>query len=208
VTGSPFPSGGSNPVGYSVSPAGSKLFSALGPSNQIGVYDIDPTTGGLTPIPASPFDSGMAGELIDSVMGRSGTRLFVAGRSGPDNIGVYDIAAGGTPTPVAGSPFQSGGTTAETVAIDNTNNLLFVANSDSRNISVFSINPTTGALTAVSGSPFATGDTGGSIGGMSFVVPSSTTVPTMNEWGTIMFVTLLGIGSVYYLRRPKGDIFS
>jgi hypothetical protein len=30
-----------------------------------------------------------------------------------------------------------------------------------------------------------------------------TTVPTMNEWGMIIFIAIAGFGSVYYLRRQK-----
>jgi 6-phosphogluconolactonase (cycloisomerase 2 family) len=204
VAGSPFPAGGGAPLGYCVSPDGSKLFSALGIPNQLGVYNINPTTGGLTPIPGSPFASGMSGFLVDSVRNGSGTRLFVVGRTGPNDIGVYNIAGDGTPTPAAGSPFQSGGTTAEVVAINNTGSLLFVANGDSRTVSVFSINAATGALTAVPGSPFATGATSGFIGGMSFALaPPAPVVPTMNAWGAMILIVLLGIGSVYFLKRPS-----
>ena len=28
-------------------------------------------------------------------------------------------------------------------------------------------------------------------------------IPTMNEWGMIMFVVLAGLGAVYYIRRQK-----
>ena len=31
----------------------------------------------------------------------------------------------------------------------------------------------------------------------------ATTVPTMNEWGMIIFLLLAGLGAVYYLRRQK-----
>ena len=33
--------------------------------------------------------------------------------------------------------------------------------------------------------------------------PTVTTVPTLNEWGMIIFIMLAGVGSVYYLRRQK-----
>jgi hypothetical protein len=35
----------------------------------------------------------------------------------------------------------------------------------------------------------------------SFGDPPTTAIPTMNEWGMIIFLVLAGIGSVYYLRR-------
>lgn len=33
--------------------------------------------------------------------------------------------------------------------------------------------------------------------------PGRTGIPTMNEWGMIIFMALAGVGSVYYLRRKK-----
>ncbi len=35
------------------------------------------------------------------------------------------------------------------------------------------------------------------------VVPGATIVPTMTEWGMIIFVVLAGLGSIYYMRRQK-----
>ena len=39
-----------------------------------------------------------------------------------------------------------------------------------------------------------------------FQIISITAVPTMTEWGMIIFTVLLGIGSVYYLRRQRAAI--
>jgi len=39
-------------------------------------------------------------------------------------------------------------------------------------------------------------DQGGSANGVA-------NVPTMNEWGMIIFMALAGLGSVYYLRRQR-----
>jgi 6-phosphogluconolactonase (cycloisomerase 2 family) len=46
------------------------------------------------------------------------------------------------------------------VALDPSSSFLFVANKVDNTISVFSVNANTGALTAVSGSPFAAGGAG------------------------------------------------
>jgi hypothetical protein len=32
---------------------------------------------------------------------------------------------------------------------------------------------------------------------------TATAVPTMNEWGMIIFMALAGLGAAYYLRRQK-----
>ena len=34
-------------------------------------------------------------------------------------------------------------------------------------------------------------------------VPVATPVPTLNEWGTILFMLFAGLGSVYYLRKYR-----
>jgi 6-phosphogluconolactonase len=68
-------------------------------------------------------------------------------------------------TSVAGSPFQAGtgsaltSTTTEpnSVTTDPSDKFLYVANAYSNDISAFTINPSTGALTPVPGSPFTTG---------------------------------------------------
>ena len=60
-------------------------------------------------------------------------------------------------TPVPGSPFSTGGTSAERLAMDPAGEFLFVANSVSNNVSVFSLDLDTGALALVPGSPFAAG---------------------------------------------------
>ena len=36
------------------------------------------------------------------------------------------------------------------------------------------------------------------------VIPTS--VPTLSEWGMIIFMVLMGLGSIYYLRRRRTNI--
>jgi len=88
-------------------------------------------------------------------------------------------------TALAGSPFPAGGAGGaffvgvNSIALSVASNLLFVSNAGSNSISVFSVNPTTGVLSAVAGSPFAnTPGTGG--GGPAPLVT--------NQAGTLLFV--------------------
>ena len=37
-----------------------------------------------------------------------------------------------------------------------------------------------------------------------FVLATATAVPSLNEWGMIIFMALAGLGSLYYLRKQKG----
>ena len=82
-----------------------------------------------------------------------------------NTISAFSAAADGTLTAVPGTPFTTGGTgsggglfSANRIAVSSAGNLLFAANTGSDDISVFKIDPATGALTAVAGSPFATGN--------------------------------------------------
>ena len=191
-------------MGYSVSPDGQRLFSALYDPDQIGVFDINPLTGALSAISGSPFATGLTGNPVDSVLDAMGTRLFVVARNATSNIGVYDLVASGVPTPVADSPFQSGGITAEVVVVDKAAHFLFVANAESHNVSAFQINPQTGALTAVPDSPFATNALDGFIGGMA-LYEQPAPVPATMRGGLTVFALLL-VGSMFVVLRRKSRL--
>lgn len=87
---------------------------------------------------------------------------------GTNTVSAFSVDANGALTPIAGSPFATGGSgigggffAANRVTIGTVRNFLFVANELTTNISVFSIDPATGTLTLVPGSPFAIGGTSG-----------------------------------------------
>jgi WD40 repeat protein len=92
----------------------------------------------------------------------------------PNNISGFAAAANGVLSPVAGSPFATGGDGAgggssatNRITATVVKNFLFAGNSGSNNVSAFSIDPVTGVLTSVPGSPFATGGIAGGVTGMS-----------------------------------------
>jgi uncharacterized repeat protein (TIGR01451 family) len=82
---------------------------------------------------------------------------------GPNTVSAFSVGATCALTPLAGSPFPTGGSgdggiffsAAQRAAVCAVGSFLYVANQGSNNISVFSINPATGALTTAAGSPFA-----------------------------------------------------
>jgi 6-phosphogluconolactonase len=86
---------------------------------------------------------------------------------GVNTVSAFTVDANGVLTPVAGSPFATGGSgfgsaaffAANRLTVSVVGSFLFVANELSNNISVFSIDPATGILTLVTGSPFSTGGT-------------------------------------------------
>ncbi len=83
----------------------------------------------------------------------------------PNSVSAFSVGPGGALTPVAGSPFLTGGNggTGESgprrIAVTTIpGNFLYATNDASNTISGFSIDTVTGALTPVPGSPFATGE--------------------------------------------------
>jgi len=102
-----------------------------------------------------------------------GTFVYTNNDRTPNTISAFSAAANGALSSVPGSPFATGGNGSGggsfapnriTAAI--VKNFLYAGNSGSNNVSAFSINPVTGVLTSVAGSPFATGGSAG-ISGMS-----------------------------------------
>jgi 6-phosphogluconolactonase len=158
VTGSPFPAG-TNPSAVAVSPNGRFAFVSNASTNNVSAYSINAATGVLTPVTGSPFSTGGAAPSAVTVS-PNGAFAFVA-NLGSNNVSVFTINAGtGALTAVAGSPFVVGtNPTGVTVSPDGL--VAFVTNGVSSgvstDVSAFTVNPTSGVLTPVPGSPFAAG---------------------------------------------------
>ena len=159
VAGSPFPAG-VLPTIVVVDPTGKFVYVAnyALASNSISGYMINAATGALTPIAGSPFT--VPGQNPRSLaVDPTGKFVYVADQQS-DSISGYTIdPATGTLTPIAGSPF-AGGSNPSGVAVDPTGKFVYVANFSNNgvgSVSGFTINPATGALTPIAGSPFTTG---------------------------------------------------
>lgn len=94
---------------------------------------------------------------------------------GTNTVSAFSVDANGALSPIAGSPFATGGSgvgggffAANRMTVGQVRKLLFAANEQTTNISVFSIDPATGAPTLVPGSPFPI--SGGSGAGISLGV--------------------------------------
>jgi 6-phosphogluconolactonase (cycloisomerase 2 family) len=118
------------------------------PAGKLGNYTVTSNNGTLT-VNAAP----------------TANFLFVNNQAATGNsIAGYSVAVDGTLTALAGSPVATGGLGANAacssvnrLALSAGNNLLFVSNGGDQTISAFLIDPTSGALTAAAGSPFASG---------------------------------------------------
>lgn len=157
-------------------------------NDTIDGFSINSSTGGLTAVTGSPFSLG------GTPPGAGGLSSFVSGGS---NLYATDLNAGvvaafnydsltGALSKVAGSPFPAGNTPVQAVVAGLQNQFLYVSNlNDSAGgISAFTIDQNTGALTPISGSPYATGAAG------SFPGPSALVVGGSSQ--NILYVALVG----------------
>jgi 6-phosphogluconolactonase len=143
------------PFAIAVDPSGKYLYVGSLPGNAIEAFDINGTSGALTPLPGSPFTLNTPGCTGGSPLAATdllGRYLYVV----TDNISsVFGLAIGrttGALKEVAGSPFPVGagnmcGTLGlSSLAVEPTGRFLYVRKNDSGKISIFAINADNGAL--------------------------------------------------------------
>lgn len=160
VPGSPFATG-SGPGWVTVDPTGRFVYvancarscSGSGDGNVSG-YAINKITGALTPVPGSPFTADQVPYAV--VVDPTGQFAYVANfASGTVSIFKIDQCTGSLWSSVQSVP--TGGELPIALTLDPHGNFVYVTNTASDNLSVFAVG-NNGTLTAVSGSPFATGD--------------------------------------------------
>jgi 6-phosphogluconolactonase (cycloisomerase 2 family) len=158
IPGSPF-STGNRPVDLAVEPCGQFLYATNLFSNDVSGYAIDKHTGSLTAVPGSPFAA--QNQPIGIAIDPGGHFVFAVNRFS-DNVSVYAIdRSTGSLGEVSGSPFATG-LNPVAVGLDPSGTFVYVANTavlptNVSTVSGFTLDPTTGALTPVPGSPFVSG---------------------------------------------------
>jgi 6-phosphogluconolactonase len=140
------------------------VYASLPAANQIIAYREDPNSGVLTQIAGSPY---AVGDGVHSlVLHPSGKYLYAANPGQNENdVSQFTIASDGVLTEVFprasvasnGMGQPAGGSLPEILVMDPAGNYLYVANAGSNNISVFSIDSSTGVLTQLANSPFTIG---------------------------------------------------
>jgi 6-phosphogluconolactonase len=154
VAGSPFATD-VQPYGIAVDPGGAVLYTAnsANGSGSISAFTINSTTGVLTPAAGSPQAIPASGNIsIDP----HSQYLFVT-ESGGAAVYPIDTATAVLGAAVPGSPFTTGGTTAYSISIDPSDQFVYVSNYASSNVAEFTLDSSTGVLTAVTGSPVVAG---------------------------------------------------
>jgi 6-phosphogluconolactonase len=167
-------------TGVAVDPSGQFAYSTDSIANQVRAYTIDASTGTLTAIagsrlnagsvpcnneyPINPNNCGAASSPLDITVDPTGHFVYMADYAG--SISAYAIdPATGSLTTISGSPFPTAPAIvagqvpgANSVTVDPTGRFLYVAISQGNDISGYAIDQGSGALTPISGSPFAAGD--------------------------------------------------
>src|SRR6516162_6903078 len=165
VAGSPFPAGPAPGAGgLAIDPSTRYLYVTLMNSSAVAGFTIAAGTGVLTPIPGSPFPAGDT--PIQAIEDPTGKFLYVSNLNDAlGGISAYTIdPSTGALTPIAGSPFptQSNFPGPNRMAVGGGGKFLYVGMSGTSNannvVSAFAIDPNTGALTQITGSPFPTGN--------------------------------------------------
>ncbi len=161
VAGSPFTdAGGGNVLGNVLAMAidvkGQFLFAVDKANNNVVSFSIQ-SSGALAPVAGSPFPTGGTSPVMVAV-DSAGKFLYTANQ-GSNNVSAFTVSSGAL-TAVSGSPFPTAGTGVITptqpsfLTVDATNAFLYVADQGSRDIAAFSINTSSGAITALTTSPF------------------------------------------------------
>jgi 6-phosphogluconolactonase len=136
------------------------IYAALPAANQIIAYREDPNSGVLTQIAGSPYSVGDGAHSL--ALHPSGKFLYAAnpgaGGNSENDISLFTIASNGVLTEVFPRTLVAPNASQPVLLLmDPAGGFLYVANSGSNNISVFSIDSGSGALTAVANSPFFVG---------------------------------------------------
>ncbi len=200
---------GTQPVSVAVAPSGRLAYVAnlcgsvsCSGNGNVSAYTIDGSTGALNTVPGSAFAAGSSPRSV--AVDPSGRFAYVA-NSGSSDVSAYTIdSTTGALTSVAGSPFTAG-TTPFSVTVDPSGRFAYVANlgsgSVSGNVSAYTIDRSTGALSPVPGSPFVAGSFPSSVA----VDSSGEFAYVVNECGNI-FCSLIGSVSAYTIDSSTGAL--
>src|SRR5215469_835783 len=131
------------------------LFVANTLADSISAFSVDINTGALAPLAGSPFSTGAGSAPSSLALDPIRNFLYVAD-AGTNNVLALGIAADGSLSRVAGSPFPSG-INPSAIGINPIATFLYTANFGGQSISAFLIEVASGALTSISGSPFQAG---------------------------------------------------
>jgi 6-phosphogluconolactonase (cycloisomerase 2 family) len=169
INGSPFPTGAPGsypgPSAMLVNSGNNFLYVALAgtanANNQLAAFSINPTTGSLTALPQSPFTTGndpLHMAYVPLTADAQGFLYTANVQDGTISAFTADNTTG-VLTPVNGSPYTSGTSVwgLSQMLTSSGNFFLYAADPEAETVVAYTINPNTGALTPLQGSPFTAG---------------------------------------------------
>ncbi|HKS73126.1 MAG TPA: beta-propeller fold lactonase family protein [Terriglobales bacterium] len=182
------------PSSLAIDPGGAFLYVVNLGFNEVSSYSIDASTGALTQVAGSPVATGLSPAAI--AVTPSGKYVYTP-NTNANSISGYTVN-GGALQPMAGSPFPAGrGPTA--IAVDPAEHFIYVTNVADSTISVLAIDPATGILSNIVGSPFNVmqiDNTGTTTGAVSISVdPSGKLLYVANQIaGNVSFYGVTSVG--------------
>jgi 6-phosphogluconolactonase len=151
ISGSPF-AAAAGPLSLVIDPTDAYAFVANNSAQNIASYALNATTGSLTSITGSPLAAGAAPEAL--AVDPAGRFVFAANAGAANQVATYTI------TPATGVLTLQSSTAADLLPIDivvePTGMFVYAVNFNSNDVSAYTVGAS-GALTPVTGSPFAVG---------------------------------------------------
>ncbi|MDQ6951635.1 MAG: beta-propeller fold lactonase family protein [Mariprofundales bacterium] len=187
---------GTGPISINIDSSSKFVYVANKNSNDLSAYTINATTGALTSVGAAVA----AGNKPVSVGINPSNKFLYVTNAVSGDIYRYAINATSGALTATGTPISTG-TLPSAMAIDPSGRFAYVANAGSTStpgttVSAYTINATSGVLTAMTGSPFTTGS-----------APSSITI---DPSGKFIFVANSGANQVsaYTINATTGALTS
>jgi 6-phosphogluconolactonase (cycloisomerase 2 family) len=146
---------GMQPIGICMHPTQQYLYVVERNSNSVAGFSIDAATGALMALPGSSYATSGA-QPWDCEVHPNGNFLYVVNFGGANDVSLYSIDPA-TGVPTAGAAQASGGNSSQSLLFSQDGSVLFASYTNSADVTSNTVNPTTGALAAVGGSPFAAG---------------------------------------------------
>ncbi|MBN1421153.1 MAG: hypothetical protein JXP34_20440, partial [Planctomycetes bacterium] len=156
IAGSPFAGKGVRPTYLAVNAAGNRLLATTG-DDILEVFAI--SASGLTPVRGSPYAIEGAARDLATCTTKAGTFAYVGSMSDPKAVHAFELTATGLEPLGSYNLEKLGAGRPGQRLIATSQGHLFVRDLDA-GVFAFRINPSTGALTLVQGSPFSAGGLG------------------------------------------------
>lgn len=140
------------PAAVAVHPSGRFVLTASDVSTQIGVFRIDPATGGVSAVTGSPFAAERTRSAFFIGFHPSGRFVFVASRFDGVLVFQMDVDTGHL-TQLPDSPYVAGRRTRSLV-VHPSGRFVYATNGHTNSISAYHVDADSGALSPVDGAPF------------------------------------------------------